>query len=103
MDSGLPQTLQQAVDQGIDAYVTSRRAKIPGFIDRHFSVRGALALHRELQWLLYTELLELPYAQEGRASHRDALLEHILAEPRIAALCDEYLLTLHSVADRPAF
>jgi hypothetical protein len=31
------------------------------------------------------------------------LLEHILADPRIAALCDEYLLTLHSVADRPAF
>jgi hypothetical protein len=146
------------VDQGIDAYVTSRRAKIPGFIDRHFSFRGALALHRktfgrdvykypinlvwgvpvvlvhgtaellakagahrpaqwlhrlprglptalhqELQWLLYTELLELPYAQEGRASHRDALLEHILAEPRIAALCDEYLRTLHSVADRPGF
>jgi hypothetical protein len=63
----------------------------------------ATALHQELQWLIYTELLELPYAQEGRASHRDALLEHILADPRIAALCDAYMMQLHSVAERPAF
>jgi hypothetical protein len=156
MDIGLHQSLQHAVDHGLEAYITSCRARIPGFIDRHFSVRGALALHRktfgrdwykhpvnlvwgvpvalghgaadllakagahrtaqwlhriprgmstalhqELHWLLYTELLELPYVQEGRASHRDALLEHILAEPRIAALCDEYVTQLHRVADRP--
>ena len=63
----------------------------------------ATALHQELQWLIYTELLELPYVQEGRASHRDALLEHILADPRIAALCDAYMAQLHGVAERPAF
>jgi hypothetical protein len=158
MHSGLHQTLQHAVDQGIDAYVTSRRVRIPGFIDRHFAFRGALALHRqtfgrdwykypvnlmwgvpvalgkgaadlldkagahrtahwlhrmpqgmpmalhqELHWLLYTELLELPYAQAGRAAHHDALLEHILAEPRIAALCEAYVTQLHSVAKRPDF
>ena len=146
MNLGLHQTLHHAVDQGIEAYITSRRARIPLFIHQHFSFRGALVLHRktfgrdvykypvnlmwglpvalvtgaadlldkagatrtaqwlhrmprgmptalhqELQWLLYTELLELPYAQEGRASHRDALLEHILADPEIAALCDAYL------------
>src|SRR5262252_8656417 len=140
------------------AYITSRRARIPLFIDQYFSFRGALALHRktfgrdvykypvnlvwgvpvalvhgaadllakagaprtahwlhriprgiptvlhqELQWLISTELLELPYAQEGRVSHRDALLESILAEPGIAALCDAYLTHLHSLADRPAF
>src|ERR671922_2017896 len=158
MDIGLQPTLQQAVEKGIEAYITSRRARIPVFIDRHFSFRGALALHRktfgrdfykhpvnllwglpaalvkgaadllekagaqrtvqwlhrmprgipmvlhkELQWLIYTDLLELPYVHEGRASHRDALLEHILAEPWIAALCEEYLTQLHSVAERPAF
>ena len=47
MDIELHQTLQHAVDQGIEAYITSRRARIPGFIDRHFSFRGALALHRK--------------------------------------------------------
>jgi hypothetical protein len=158
MDIELQPTLQQAVEHGMEAYITSRRASIPGFIDRHFAFRGALALHRktfgrdvykhpvnllwglpvalvkgaadlldkagatrtaqwlhrmprgmptvlhkELQWLLYTELLELPYVQEDRVSHRDALMEHILAEPGIAALCDAYMTQLHSVADRPAF
>ena len=158
MNLGLHQTLHHAVDKGIEAYITSRRARIPVFIARHFSFRGALALHRktfgrdvykypvnlvwglpvalvqgaadllakagaprpaqwlhriprgiptvlhkELQWLLYTELLELPHVQEGRVSHRDALMESILAEPGIAALCDEYLTQLHSIADRPAY
>jgi hypothetical protein len=158
MDSGLQQTLQQAVEHGMEAYIMSRRARIPVFIDRHFSFRGALALHRrtfgrdfykhpvnlwwglpvalvqgaadllekagatrtaqwlhrmprgiptalqqELQWLIYTDLLELPYVHEGRASHRDALLEHLLAEPWITARCEEYLTQLHSVAERPAF
>ena len=158
MNLGLHQTLHHAVDKGIEAYISSRRARIPMFIDQHFSFRGALALHRktfgkdfykypvnlvwglpmalgkgaadlldkagahrpaqwlhglprglptalhqELHWLLYTELLELPYAQTGRASHCDALLEHILANPQIAALCDEYVMQLHSVADQPAF
>jgi hypothetical protein len=158
MDIGLQQTLQHAVEHGMEAYITSRRARIPAFIGRHFSFRGALALHRktcgrdfykhpvnlwwglpvalvkgaadllekagahrtatwlhrmprgmptvlhkELPWLIYTDLLELPYAQEGRASQRDALMEHILAEPWISALCEAYLTTLHSVVDRPAF
>ena len=158
MHLDLHQTLHHAVGKGIEAYITSRRARIPLFIDQHFSFRGALALrrktfgrdvykypvnllwgvpaalvtgtvdlldkagahrtaqwlhriprglstalHRELQWLIYTELLELPYAQEGRASHRDALLEHILADPRIAALCEAYVTQLHSVAERPDF
>jgi hypothetical protein len=158
MDIGLQPILQQAVEKGIEAYITSRRARIPVFIDRHFSFRGALALHRktfgrdfykhpvnllwglpvalgkgvadllekagakrtatwlnrlprgiltvlqqELQWLIYTDLLELPYAQEGRESSRDALMEHILADPGIAARCEEYLTQLHSVAARPEF
>src|SRR6266705_1560989 len=47
MDIGLQQTLQQAVEHGMAAYITSRRASIPVFIDRHFSFRGALALHRK--------------------------------------------------------
>src|SRR4029077_4314568 len=47
MNLELPQTLQHAVDKGIEVYVTSRRARIPMFIDQHFSFRGALALHRK--------------------------------------------------------
>src|SRR5262245_35955830 len=32
-----------------------------------------------------------------------ALLEHILADPRIATLCDAYMMQLHGVEERPAF
>jgi len=37
----------QAVERGVAAYVASRRAKIPAFAERHFSFRGAFALHRK--------------------------------------------------------
>ena len=47
MHLDLHQTLHHAVDQGIEAYITSRRARIPLFIHQHFSFRGALALHRK--------------------------------------------------------
>jgi hypothetical protein len=60
-------------------------------------------LDRELRWLLHAELLELPYADEGREFRRDALMEAILAEPEIAARCDEYLRVLSQEAERPGF
>ena len=40
---------------------------------------------RELEWRVMTELLELPYAQGQRVSHRDALADVMLADPRVAA------------------
>jgi hypothetical protein len=60
-------------------------------------------LEKELQWLLYTELLELPYAQGHRVSDRDALLEAILSDPKIAALSDEYLREIERHAGQPEF
>ncbi len=42
------------------------------------------AVARELDWLVHTELLELPFEQRGRHSRRDSLAEAILAEPALA-------------------
>ena len=39
---------------------------------------------RELEWRLFTELLELPIKQGERVSTRDALADEILHDPRIA-------------------
>ena len=39
---------------------------------------------RELEWRLFTELLELPIQQGERVSERDALADEILRDPRIA-------------------
>ena len=41
-------------------------------------------LAREIEWLVATELLEIPCQQRGRASSRDALAEMVLADPRVA-------------------
>src|SRR3954451_3814405 len=111
-------------------YFESRRGRVDSFVDRHFSVAGALALHRkalgwdvlrvptnillaipnialqlsalgaqdtgarqaaaflrrrrvlletavgrELEWLMMTELLELPYEQGEQVSSKDVLAE----------------------------
>lgn len=38
---------------------------------------------REIDWLVYTELLRLPYRQGSRESTRDALAESVFGDPRI--------------------
>ena len=127
------------VEEAALRYCDARRAKIGEFVDRTFSLPGALRVHRralgwdlarspanlalsaphlaarvsaglarrtglmpaadwldsrryflqtdvarELEWRLFTELLELPIRQGERVSERDALAEEILGDPRIA-------------------
>lgn len=40
---------------------------------------------REIEWRVWTELLELPYRDGGRVSTRDGLAEEILSHPRLRA------------------
>lgn len=42
------------------------------------------AVAREIDWLMWTEFLELPHRSGDRMSDRDALAELLLAEPEIA-------------------
>ncbi len=44
---------------------------------------------REIEWRLFTDLLELPYAQPGRGSQRDALAEEIARDPAVSALLEQ--------------
>ena len=43
-------------------------------------------LAREIEWLVATELLEIPCRQRDRVSSRDALAEAVLADPKVAGL-----------------
>lgn len=150
--------VELAVERGIAAYIESRKAKIPGFVDRHFSFRSAFAMHRrtigkdfykiplnmlwglptflaqsvaivlekfgakrlsallgrvpaglrtefqqEIDWLIQTELLELPYSQGSRASTKDALLETILTDPELSARCAAYLAVIEQKTKTPEF
>ena len=54
---------------------------------------------REIEWRLFTELLELPYARPGRNSERDALAEEIARDPAIGALLQQ----ISSVSAAPGF
>jgi hypothetical protein len=146
------------VHRAIERYIAARRAKIPGFIDRHFCVRGALRLHRkaaggdvivapvnvalavpyiatrltaatsralgwtrtsawldrrrlfltsavarELEWRVFTELLELPYAQQDRHFDRDALAEEILRDPRVEGAVNGAVRSAGRRIDDPEF
>ncbi|MGC2200633.1 MAG: DUF6635 family protein [Stellaceae bacterium] len=46
----------------------------------------ATDLSREIEWLITTELLEIPCNRGDRVSHRDAIAETILADERAAGL-----------------
>jgi len=150
--------IEEAVTRGIATYVASRTAKIPEFVEQHFSFRGALALQRrsvlhdiykvpvnavwalpafaahgmgylceklgavqvgarlskvpsgmttryqeEINWVIQTELLELPGSQGSRTATKDALLQYILEEPEVAAVCADYLADIEAHSQSPAF
>jgi hypothetical protein len=60
-------------------------------------------VEREVEWLIYSELLELPFEQGNRRCDRDALLEAILAHPAISALLIPQLLELDQLAHQENF
>jgi hypothetical protein len=147
-----------AVERAVTQYIEARKARIPDFVERHFSFRPALRLNRkafgadllkgplniawalpytlsrvssgalrkagegklssfldrlprgfetdvqrEVAWLIYTDLLELPYRQGERSSDKDALLEQILAQPELAERIEEYLSEISERSTNPRF
>jgi hypothetical protein len=56
---------------------------------------------REIEWLLWTEFLELPYADGARLATRDALVEAMLADPRLIAAIREPLAEIARHAGDP--
>jgi hypothetical protein len=56
---------------------------------------------RELSWRLYTDLLQLPYADGARRSERDALAEAIVADGRLSPLLDRLARLASRHAEAP--
>jgi len=56
---------------------------------------------RELEWLLWSEFLELPYADGERIATRDALAESMLSDPRLAIMVAEPLAEIARHAGDP--
>lgn len=150
--------VETAVDKAIQEYIDSRKDKIPGFVKKHFSFPGALALNRkaigsdlykaplnviwlppytvlkassallkkvgfqrissrienmpmgfttdvqkEVTWLIFTELLEIPYVQGKRKSNKDTLLQIILDQPKISSFLATALSRIYSKSRDPEF
>ena len=76
--------------------------KIPSSIDK-LPVGFETRVQREINWLIFTELLEIPYEQGNRTSNRDALLEEILNQPEISSLFSDELSTIYSKSQDPKF
>ena len=147
-----------AFERAVADYIQSRRQRVPEFVSKHFSFKGALRINKkafgadlykvplnvawtipylglrasssllrklrlgglsdridtlppgfktrvqkEINWLIYSELLELPSSQEGRESHADALLAEFLKQPEIAALFIDELSQIHSKSKNPGY
>ncbi|MDZ7318172.1 MAG: hypothetical protein ONB11_03395 [candidate division KSB1 bacterium] len=60
-------------------------------------------VQQEISWLIYTELLEIPYIQGRRRATKDALLEHILEQPEVSAAIMEQLETIAARASETHF
>jgi hypothetical protein len=144
------------VEAGIRRYCATRRERIPEFVDRNFSLRAAVRLHRaafgwdmlrapvnltmaapaaalhtaaagarrfgaervantlgrrrlllstsvadRVEWLVCTDLLELPCQAGDRVSTRDALAETILTDPRVITALRAMLTSLGLKDDDP--
>ena len=92
---------QIAMQLGARAARKCRATRAADMLNRPILMRTAVA--RDIEWLVHTELLELPFSQPGRASGRDALSEAILAQPVLRQALDEALRELGRHSEDAAF
>ncbi len=69
----------------------------------HRSLLLPTAVARQVEWLIQTELLELPFAQPGRESTKDALADAILSVPDLQSALAAALPGLGAHSSDPAF
>ncbi len=58
---------------------------------------------REIDWLIHTELLQLPYRRDDRVSDHDALAHEIFTDPRLDAMGETLMKVVGSRSDDPEF
>ena len=90
---------QAAVADGVTRYFAERRERVGPFVDRHFSLGGALRLHRAaLGWDILKAPLNLTLAGPQIGMRLGAIAAHRLRAPRLARVFDRSLLLETAVA-----
>lgn len=78
--------VRAAVSDGVRRYIASRHARVAPFVDQHFSLRGALRLHRAaLGWDVARAPLNLVMAAPQVGLQVAAIGAHRLGAPALAA------------------
>ena len=91
-----PHLLTRGAARVFKACGWSKPAKWLQEVPAGFTTRVA----REIDWLLYTELLQLPVRQGNRYADRDRLLETVLAHEKVAQWLLPELAKLHQLLDQ---
>ena len=76
--------------------------KIPAHLEK-LPVGFETKVQQEINWAIFTELLELPYTQGDRKSYRDALFSEILNQPEISSLFSSDLYKIYLKSKNPKF
>ena len=92
---------QLAMQVGAIAAGRMGAKKAQTFLKR--SILLETSVSREIEWLVHTELLELPIAQKKRQSQHDALSEAILGEPIVAEAVEGALREIGRHGGDPVF
>lgn len=91
-----------AAKAGASAARAVRARRVAAYLDSR-RILLETAVGREIEWLIMTELFELPCRQSGRVAERDALAEFILATPQVQGMVSEALETIARRGGDPEF
>jgi hypothetical protein len=92
-----PELMRQVVEDGIRRYFAERRLRVRPFVDRHFSLRGALAIHRTaLGWDLARAPLNIVLGLPHTLLRLTTAGARRLGAKRIAAVLGERNLLLRT-------
>jgi hypothetical protein len=93
--------VEQIVDDGVRRYFTRRRQLIQPFVDRNFSLRGSIELHRmAVGWDIARAPLNLAMAAPQVGLLVAAQAARKLGAPRIAAQLGSTRLVVHTAVGR---
>ncbi|UVF22779.1 hypothetical protein HPT29_027560 (plasmid) [Microvirga terrae] len=95
----VPQLAAKLAAAGAQAVGAKRAARYLGSRNLLFDT----AVGQEIEWLIMTELLELPFRQGERESRKDALAETILSAPELQESLNETLQAIGRRGDDPEF
>ena len=91
--------VEQIVDDGVQRYFNDRRKRITTFVDKNFSLRGSISLHRAaVGWDIARAPLNLAMAAPQVGLLVAAGVAQKLGAPRVAAQLGSKRLIVHSLA-----